>query len=389
MIRFKAMTIEGRSKLPNEVMPVSSMDLRELSEIYNERDIYLSIYLPTASRNDRSLNGSYVDSRERDIIKTIGKDLMDCFSSTLEMVRDMLDRDPIPGEMGVAIFASKCDGMKLGYRLSAEPERKMVLDTSPFLLPLAKLKDEFEDYGLLLMDSQEARLMIVRSHQIEEEGKASIDLMKRHKKGGMSQMRFNRLRRGAIHAFVTEVIEDLRGMEDLSELRGIVIAGPGNAKGALIKDLPKDIYEMVIGTIDVEMDVSANELVKLSDEIASENERGAEASLVMELKGAIMKGEHASYGESDIIASLEEGRVSTLLILEGVSRPGWICEGCQTLRPKEGPPKKCPKCGGRTSRVDVVEEMFELAERTGARTEFVKDSSFLVSIGGIGAILRY
>jgi peptide chain release factor subunit 1 len=39
--------------------------------------------------------------------------------------------------------------------------------------------------------------------------------------------------------------------------------------------------------------------------------------------------------------------------------------------------------------VNVLEELYELAQRTGAEVEFVEEDEFLQSIGGVGAILRY
>lgn len=372
-----------------KAVPISSIDLRELSEIFSQEDLYLSIYLPTATRNDRSLNTSYLLSREKEIEKVIGRDIAGCFRSTLDMVAKNLERSPLENEKGQVIYASKCDGFIREYRISAEPERKMVLDSSPYLLPLARLKDEFEDYGLLLVDSQKARLMIVRSSVLEDEGSVSIDLMNRHKKGGMSQMRFNRLRKGAIQSFIREVVEDLKNVDDFSDLRGIVIAGPGTAKKQLIDELPKEYSDMVIGTIDIGMDTPSGDLLALADSVAAQNEREKEEALVRELEGAIMKGDPASYGVEEIIDALETGRAALVLVLEGTKILGWKCENCQNLKANERPPETCPKCGLNASDVNVVEEIFELAEKTGAVTEFVKDSPFLESIGGIGAILRY
>lgn len=384
------MTGEGEKMIiPGRVIPVSSIDLRDLSETYAETDVYLSIYLPTATRSDRDLNRAYLESRTRDIKKVLDKQLIGCFQDTLDWLDHLVDRKPLDDEKGIVIFASKCEGFAKMFRLSTEVERKMVLDTSPFLLPLAKLKDEYEDYGLLLMDSQEARLMIVRSSRVEESGKTSIDLMKHHKKGGMSQMRFNRLRRGAIHAFVMDVVEDLRAIDDLRELRGLVIAGPGSAKKQLIDQLPQDISDMVIGTIDADMDMTSGDLISLSDAVASDNERKEEQDLLKEFRGAVMRGDPAIYGVQDIRIALEEGRVEVLLILDGTSVPGWICERCQTLKGDAKKPKTCPSCGGPTSFVDMVEEMYEILKRMDGKVEFVKESTFLESIGGLGAILRY
>ena len=100
------------------------------------------------------------------------------------------------------IFASASASAQSGflhvYRVGVELEPLVVWDSSPFLLPLARLRKDYEDYGLLLIASQEYRLFLVRSKVAVEKEKRSIDLMNKHKKGGWSQMRFNRLRRGAI-----------------------------------------------------------------------------------------------------------------------------------------------------------------------------------------------
>ncbi|HNT73359.1 MAG TPA: hypothetical protein PKK92_09915, partial [Methanothrix sp.] len=69
--------------------------------------------------------------------------------------------------------------------------------------------------------------------------------------------------------------------------------------------------------------------------------------------------------------------------------PGWICERCQALEARRRPPPACPNCGGPTSAVDVVEELYELALRTGAEVEFVEEDSCLASGEGVGALLRY
>jgi peptide chain release factor subunit 1 len=382
------MTSEGGSQF-RKAVPVSSLDLRELAEIYSEKDVFLSLYLPTATRSDRNLNESYVRQREKLIGKAIGKDLLECFGPTMDQVKEIVERNPVEGEKGLVVFASRCSGFLREYRISVEPERKMVLDTSPFLLPLARLKDEYEDYGLLLMDSREARLMVVRSSILEKEGSSSIDLMNRHKKGGMSQMRFNRLRRGAIKSFVLEVVEDLRNMEDLKNFRGLVIAGPGEAKKLLVDELPLDISELIIGSLDVDMDTPSDELISLSDEMAAQDERREEQDLVKSLEAAVMKNEPAAYGEVEIKESLEQGRVGVLLILKGTTIPGWICERCQNLNARTTPPENCPVCEGPTSQVEFVEELYELAQRSGAEVEFVEESPFLESIGGIGALLRY
>ncbi len=375
--------------MPRELVPVSEIDVRQLSEIYEERDVYLSVYLPTASRDDDSMNETYVNSRLRALRKAVKKDLQDKFEKTYEMVREQMAYQPIRGEKGRIIYASEPLGFLHIYRIGVKPDRKLILDTSPFLLPLAKLRDDYEDYAILLMDSQQAKLFSVRSNVMKVEDSDSIDLMNKHKKGGMSQMRFNRLRRGAIQSFVSEVVEDIQELEDLANLRGIVLAGPGEVKKVLYEGLPQDLQKKIIGVEDISMDTPLGDLLEVGEKAAQQDEREKERANVETLRDYIMKGRNAAYGANKVKAALNEGRVNILLLTRNASIPGWICERCQNIRERVAPPDECPFCGGPTSGVDVVEELYELAQRTGAEVDFVEDSDFLRSIGGIGALLRY
>ncbi|RLF65751.1 MAG: hypothetical protein DRN57_08465 [Thermoplasmata archaeon] len=378
--------MEGKGKSDRHLTLLSDIDLAELSSVRDENDVFLSVYLPIGRKSD--LNASYIASRSRDISKALGKDLSAVFGDTMEMVGEFLDGRPVPGERGRVVFASSRTGLLRKYRISVEPETRMVLDTSPFLLPLAMLQDEYEDLCLVLLDSRQARVMTVRSNILEDRERTKIDLMNKHKKGGWSQKRFNRLRRGAIHAFIREVASDLECIRQ-ERMRGIIIAGPGEAKKMLAEELPKDLKDMVIGMVDTDIETPEGKLLSLAEEVAATDEREGEMRCVDELRAAIMKGEPASYGPGEVHTALTEARVRTLIILKGTSIPGWKCERCGRMVPGEAPPPECPACGGAPSVVDIVEEFFEMAETIGAFTEFVEDSPFLESLGGIAAILRY
>ena len=102
-----------------------------------------------------------------------------------------------------------------------------------------------------MLDSQEARLFLVRSDVIEEKEKASIDLMNRHKKGGWSQMRFNRLRRGAIKSFLWQLIDDLQGWEELPKVKGLVIAGQSEARSQFMEMLPPSLKSRVLDEVNL------------------------------------------------------------------------------------------------------------------------------------------
>jgi peptide chain release factor subunit 1 len=153
--------------------------------------------------------------------------------------------------------------------------------------------------------------------------------------------------------------------------------------------LPQEIQHKVLGVIDVPIDISRDELVEAGDAVLQESEHSEAVTVAEELKAAILKGGLAAYGLEDVKTALEQARVNTLVTLKDSSVPGWICEKCQNLQANAKPPKECERCGGPTSVVNVVEELYEMAQRTGAKVEFVEIEDFFDSDNVVGALLRY
>lgn len=372
-----------------ELLPVTDIDIRSLAEIYDEQDIYLSVYLPVSGRENEHLNRIFVDSRVSAIKKALDPEIRSEFEKTFEMAESSIFDPPISGEKGKIIFASSKESFLHVYKMAVEPEQSFVLDTSPYLLPLARLRADYDDYGILLVDSKEARFTCIRSDIAEEKKHLSTDLMNKHKKGGWSQARFNHLRKGAIKSFLTEVAENARGTCDQLQTKGLVLAGPGEAKQQLMELLPQEMQHKVLGVIDVPIDIPGDELVEAGNAVLQETGQSESRDAAEKLKSEILKGGLAAHGIEDVKAALEQARVNTLLILNDSSVAGWLCERCQNLQASANLPEECDRCGGPASAVDVVEELYELAQRTGAEVEFVEKEDFLDSDDVVGALLRY
>lgn len=358
--------------------PITEIDLHSLSQACDGEDSFLSIYLPKDSRDIHAI----VASRLKTIKKALPKELEEIFAGTVRMAEPALEAPRLEKEKGRIIFASAPQGFLAAFRVGVDLEPLVVWDSSPFLLPMARLRRDYEDYGLLLIDSQEARLFLVRSEAVEEKETRSIDLMNKHKKGGWSQMRFNRLRRGAIKSFLTQVVEDLKGLEQ-EEIKGLVVAGPGEAKGQLVQMLPASWKSKVLGVLDVSMQTSDGDLAKLGDEVAG-SERSREKELALKLKEEVLKGRPVAYGLADVGEALKQGRVNHLLLSNSFALPQMICRKCSY----HGHAESCPTCGAEMQALGL-EALYQQAERTGAEIVLVEEDAFLESIGGIGAILRY
>jgi len=348
--------------------------IRELSEIYDHDsvDSYVSLYL------SKDVGNKFINRREKACVSVLKGEDRKNFSNTMENIREALKG--VRGE-NIAVFASSKNNYLKHIVLPVEVENVLIVDSSPYLRPLARILDEWESFTLVLISTNYAKIYSVSLGSVDQSKKLSADIMNKHKKGGCSQARFNRLRRGAIHAFHKEVVEALEKVAD----KRIILAGPGPAKLQFRGILPKTIQDRIIEIIDVNVN-DEKELMKESMQLIQDREQRKSYEAVQQLKSEILKDGLAAYGVKDTLAAVKNGQVELLLIQKDVKLPGWICENCQVV--EKGNKTQCPYCNGKTSEVDVLEEILEFAERTDAEIEFSDDEE-LANLGYIGAILRF
>jgi len=235
--------------------------IRELSELYDvdSEDRFVSLYM---NKDD---DRKFIERRMK-ACKSVfkGNDLKH-FGDTMD---DILNALKQTAWTSIAVFASRKHNFLKTVSLTVEVDNTLIVDSSPYLRPLARIQDEWETFTLVLLNSNHAKIFSVSLGKTEHEKTLSKDIMNKHKKGGWSQARFNRLRRGAIHAFLKEVEEVLEKIADDQ----IVLAGPGNAKLQFRDMVSKNLNERIVEVIDISID-DEKELMKESINLIAERER--------------------------------------------------------------------------------------------------------------------
>ena len=348
--------------------------IRKLSETYdpNSENSYVSLYI------NRAMDKKFIDRRMKACEYILKGNELKNFTKTVKDILDVLKKNA--GD-NIAIFASHKHNFLKYVTLYIKIENLMVVDSSPYLRPLARLQDEWESFTLLLISSNYAKIFSVSMGKVKHTKKLSADIINKHKKGGWSQARFNRLRKGAIYAFFSEVEEALKKRLD----ERIILAGPGQAKLQFREMLPINLKDNVVDIVNIDIDDEV-ELVKKSKQIISEKEKLKSQENVKLLKAEILKDGLAAYGIQETLDAVRNGQVELLLLEREYKPRGWICENCQIA--KEGVQRICPCCGKETSEVDIIEEMLEFAARTDADVEFTDDTE-LANLGHAAAILRF
>ncbi len=338
---------------------------------HESMDTYVSLYF-----DGRDLE--FIQHRKKAIQSVLNHKELRNFSKTMKKIMTYLRKNKTAN---IAIFASDMHDFFEVVSVPVVVENTLIVDTSPYIRSLAEFVDEWQAYTLVLLNSNHAKIFTFSCGEMAEEEELSADIMNKHRKGGMSQARFQRLRKGSIHAFLGDVVEELTRITE----EDIILAGPGETKKEFYEMLPKKLQEGVIAVIDIDLN-DEHELFKESHEIMVEKRKEVHTKLLDLIKKEILKNGLAVHGITDTIDAVRNGQVEALLVEKGYRLRGWKCEHCQLV--DRGISASCPVCGNGTAEVDVVEELIELAENADSIVEFTSNEDFR-KIGHVAALLRY
>ncbi len=290
------------------------------------------------------------------------------------------------------------------------PLYKYHCDSKFYLDPLKEMLKDKKLYGLIVLDRREATIGLLRGKRIEVLAYTTSMVPGKHRQGGQSSVRFERLRQIAIHEFYKKVGEKASEafLQYKDELLGILIGGPSPTKEEFYKGeyLHHELQKKVIGLFDVGYTDESGlyELVEKAEDALQELDLVREKKLMNRFLKEVVKDGLAAYGEEEVRRYLTLGAVDILLLSEDLrlERVRYRCPMCgveKEITVMDETKKKvvCEKDGTEMEEVDrrdVVLELSELAEQSGAKVEILSTESeegamLLNAFGGIAAILRF
>jgi peptide chain release factor subunit 1 len=367
---------------------VNVPDLRALADMWELEPAFLSIFMDMR----KGMDEGFLRRRQKECLGALAghREQSELFRQALEQAERLLGGRTWMSE-GVAVFSSPKRKYLEAFELPGEVENRLVFDSSPYIKPLVQLQHGWEESILVVLDHTQARIFVVSHHEILQKDTVAEEIVRKHRNGGMSQLRFQRLHDGYVSHYFKEVAEHLVAEVEkchcFGRLRGIVLAGPKDAKVEFEKYLPAELNKLVLGMVTEPSDVPDCTAVRAADEMVNSKEAQREMELLGKLRDGILGRGLATYGFEEVRRATLEGRVDTLLVQKGSGLRGWRCERCRGFG--AGAIPLCPTCGRPPLEVDAVEELVELAMDRGTRVEFVADDGSIAQLGGLGALLRY
>jgi peptide chain release factor subunit 1 len=277
---------------------------------------------------------------------------------------------------------------------------------------------EKETYGIMVIDSSATTLAKLEGSRLQIVRQETSGVPGKHRAGGQSARRFERLREDYLLSYFKRVGEHANEIFlSIPTLKGIIIGGPGPTKFDFEKGdfLNYTLREKILDTVDTAYteEQGVEEVVERAPEILKKVRYVEEKKVVQSF---LLEIGHdtglATYGEKEVKRALEAGAVKTLLLSEGLTivKVTVKCNTCgymrqETMREQAFPSfeqslvgQPCPNCKSTslaaTDVKDLIEDYAELAEQVGANVEIVSTETeegqmLKNSFGGIAAILRF
>ena len=280
---------------------------------------------------------------------------------------------------------------------------------------LAELLESDAKFGFIVMDGNGSLFGILSGNTRTVIQKITVDLPKKHGRGGQSALRFSRLRDEARHNYVRKVAELATQhfiTDNKCNVAGLVLAGSADFKTELGQS---DLFDQrlavkIIRTVDVSYggENGFNQAIELSAESLQNVKFVQEKKLIQKYFDEIsLETGKYCFGIDDTFKALDLGAVETLIVWENLEMTR------HTLRDSEGAShililtkeqeqdksRFMDKATG--SEMEIAEEPQSLLEwlaenyrQFGTNLEFVTDRStegnqYVRGFGGIGGILRY
>jgi len=392
--------------------------LKELSEKKGRGTELVSVYIPP----DRQISDVAKHMREElsQSANIKSKQTKKNVQSAIEVIVQRLRLFPRPPEKGLVLFVGMIpkggpgtEKMETYVFEPPEPIQTYTYHCNSefFLEPLQHMMDVKEIYGLAVIDRKEATIATLKGKRVDIIKHLTSGVPGKHKAGGQSQRRFDRLIDLAAHEFKKRIGEHMNdSLLSIENLKGIILGGPGHTKEEFLKGeyLQYELKNKVIATVDTSYtgEFGIREVIDKSMNLLEEMDVIQEKQLVQKfLKELIDEHGLASYGEKEVRENLQMGAVDTLLISEDLvqTRKTMECINCGhkvkiTYKdPNEDKELVCESCGDKMKVVkakDLVDDFVKMAEEVDSTVEIISTETeegiqLFKAFGGIAAILRY
>ena len=362
----------------------AGIDLTKLSNISTPNRTCLSVYLASPKSVydlDKQLE------RAKQVLKRGGeKSETEHFEENAKIIKKYLAQNPMTSG-SMCLFACWIVDFFEVYRLSVQVADELRVDSSPYILPLAELQDDYEDVAVVVADNKKTRIFVVSSAVGGEEEVITGNVKNHVRKGGWSQQRYERRRDKQLLHYAREIVAALKKLDQAESFRRIIFVGGKEILRIIYENLPPILKKRACKKA---IDLSKGEHVINRDimELFEEQERQSEEDLWEKIRAEYLRGGLGIVGLEEVLRAAKTGQIDSLLVDRNFKPKGKRCRDCGH---RAGPGKETCTQGGSSSgfEVDLVNEIVELVKQSGGHVDLANPIDTLSQAGLIAALTRY
>ena len=267
----------------------------------------------------------------------------------------------------------------------------IAVGSTPNIFHLVELKDNYDRYVILLTTETSARIIGVNLGSVTAQLWRARPELRRRVGHEWTKDHYQDHRRERTKQFIHDQIRSLDQVIAAGGYGHLILAGNARMISAVRKELPKRLAEKLVdavpaGPTDHVSDIVASTLQAFLEHEELESQALAER-LITQIRthGLAVAGTHAT------VEALKAGQADFLVVVKSYDPgQGWECRGCGKMELELPPPNTCPECRtGRLRVFDIRGELVRLAEQQQVGVEVVEHNDALMSLGGVGCLLRY
>ena len=395
--------------------------LKDLAEKRGRGTELVSVYIPP----DKQLSdvGKHMRDELGQSANIKSKQTRKNVQSAIEVILQSIRLYKQPPETGLVLFVGMIPkggpGTEKMEKYILEPPEPVTTywykcNNEFFLEPLEYMIEEHDVYGVAVIDRNEATYATLKGKRETILGHLTSGVPGKHKAGGQSQRRFDRVIEDLAHQFLKRIGEHMNEafLPLKDDLKGIILGGPGFTKKDFYDGdyLQYELKDKVLTIVDTSYtgEEGIREVIAKSADDLENLDVMFEKNLVQRfIKELIKEKGLASYGEDEVMNNLIMGAVDVLLLSEDLTsmRKVFECQSCGTQKEftvknqseADKINERCPNCNEilkETSSQDLTDEFVEKAEEMNTDVEFISSETeegmqLLRAFGGVAAILRY
>ena len=292
--------------------------LKELEDKKGRGTELVSVYIPPekqisdVAKQMRDELGQSANIKSKQTRKNV--------QSAIEVIIQRLKLFPKPPEKGLVMFVGMIPKggpgtEKMETYVFQPPEAVQTYtyhcDSQFFVEPLKQIIEYKEVYGVVVLDRKESTIATLRGKRIDIIKHLTSGVPGKHKAGGQSQRRFDRVIELAAHEFLKRigrhVDEAFLPLKD--ELKGVLIGGPGHTKNDFVDGeyIHYEIHDKIINIVDTSYtgDFGIREVIDESADTLDEMDIMQEKKFMRKfLTGLISESGLSTYGEKEVRQNL-------------------------------------------------------------------------------------